>query len=108
MNSFSKLLACFMLGLVVITYSCKKDDDDPVGCNYLTEVQNEANTLSAAATAFSEDPTNVAKCQAFKDAYQDYLNALESNIECATLSGQQAELQAAINQAQAELDAFQC
>jgi hypothetical protein len=108
MNSFSKLLACFMLGLVVITYSCKKDDDDPVGCNYATEVQDEVNALTAASNAFSADPTNVAKCQAFKAAYQDYLDALESNIECATLSGQQAELQAAINQAQADLDAFQC
>ena len=108
MNSISKLLACLMLGMVVITYSCKKDDDDPVGCNYATEVQDEVNALTVASEAFSADPTNVAKCQAFKAAYQDYLDALESNIECATLSGQQAELQAAINQTQAALDAFQC
>jgi multidrug efflux pump subunit AcrA (membrane-fusion protein) len=108
MNSIQKLLACLLLGIVVLTYSCKKDDDDPVGCNYATEVQDEVNALTEAATAYSSDPTNLAKCQAYKTAYQNYLNALEDHVDCAALSGQQAELQSAIDQAQAQLDAFQC
>jgi hypothetical protein len=108
MNSIQKLLACLLFATVVLTYSCKNDDDDPVGCNYATEVQDELNAVTEAATAFGNDPTNAAKCQAYKDAYQDYLNALDDHIECAALSGQQAELQAAIDDAQAALDAFQC
>ena len=95
-----------LFGIVVFSIGCKKDDD-PVGCNYLTEVQNEANALSTATTEYGNDPTP-AKCQAWKDAYQNYLNALEDNVECAALSGDQAELQAAIDQAQASLDSIQC
>ena len=107
MKSFEKLLVCMLFGIVVFNIGCK-NDDDPVGCNYATEVQNEVNALSTAATEYSNDPTNTAKCQAWKDAYQNYLNALEDNVECATLSGQQAELQSAIDQAQASLNAIQC
>lgn len=96
-----------LFGIVVFNFGCKKDDD-PVGCNYAAEVQNEVNALSTAATEYSNDPTNPVKCQAWKDAYQNYLNALEDHVDCATLSGQQAELQSAIDQAQASLNAIQC
>ena len=106
MNTLQKLLACLMLGLIVIGYGCKKDD--PVGCNWATEVANDADAWIAAATAYSQDPTNTVKCQAYKDAYQNYLNSLEDHIDCATLSGQQAELQSAIDAAQADLNTIQC
>ena len=107
MNSIEKLLVCMLFGIVVFNFGCKKDDD-PVGCNYATEVQNEVNALTAATDAYVSDSTNPVKCQAWKDAYQDYLNALEAHKECAALSGQQDELQAAIDQTQASLDAIQC
>ncbi len=96
-----------MLGFVVFSFGCKKDND-PVGCNYLTEVQDELNAVNAAVEAYTADPSNPVKCQAFKDAYEDYLNALESHIECATLSGSEDELQADIDAAQASLDSIQC
>jgi|GEM_PF-1337210 len=108
MNSIQKLLVCLLFGMVVFSIGCKKDDDDPVGCNYATEVQNEVTALSEAATAYGNDPTNPAKCQAWKVAYQNYLNALEDNVECAALNGQQAELQSAIDQAQLALNDIQC
>lgn len=107
MNSIQKLLVCTLFGIVVFSIGCKKDDD-PVGCNYAIEVQDEVNALNTAATNYSNDPNNPAKCQAWKDAYQDYLNALEDNVECAAISGQQAELQSAIDQAQASLNSIQC
>ena len=107
MKSFEKLLVCMLFGIVVFSIGCKKDDD-PVGCNYATEVQNEVNALTAATDAYVADSTNPVKCQAWKDAYQDYLNALEAHKECAALSGQQAELQSAIDQAQASLNSIQC
>jgi hypothetical protein len=108
MNSLQKLLACLMLGLIVIGYGCKKDDDDPVGCNnWATEVTAEANAFAAAGEAWTLDQT-AAKCQAYKDAGQDYVDALNEHSDCATLSGQQAELQAAINSIQDAINAIQC
>ena len=108
MNAIQKLLACLLLGSVIVTYSCKNDDNDPVGCNYVLETQEEYDALNAALAAYSADPTNSAKCQAFKNAYQAYLNDLEAHVECAALSGQQAQLQAEIDQAQAAVNDIQC
>jgi hypothetical protein len=103
MNSIQKLLAGIFCGLVFITYSCNKNNDDPVGCNWAVEVQGEIQAFSDAATAYAMNPTT-ANCNAYINAYQNYLNALEDHIDCATIFGNQAELQAAINEAQAELN----
>jgi hypothetical protein len=107
-----RFIKMILLGLVlsgsVYFLSCKDDDDDPQGCNYVTETQDELTTLNEAAAAYGADPTNPAKCQAYKDAYQAYLDELEDHIDCAALSGQQAELQNSIDQAQAQLALLQC
>ena len=109
MNSLQKLLACLMLGLIVIGYGCKKDDDDPVGCsNWATEVSAEANAFSSAGIAYYSDPTNTAKCQAYKTSGQAYVNALNAHVDCATVSGFQAEVQAAINSIQVEMNTLPC
>ena len=107
MNSIQKLLTCLLFGLVFLTYSCNDDDDDPVGCNYATETQDEANALQVALDAYIANQTT-ANCQAYVSAYQNYLNELEDHIDCATISGQQAELQALIDQSQDTLDNWQC
>jgi hypothetical protein len=107
MNSIQKLLTCLLFGLVFVTYSCKDDDDDPVACNWTTELEAELNAVINAATVYGNDPTP-ANCQAYKNAYQDYLNELDNYVECAALSGQQAEYQAALDDAQAQIDALQC
>lgn len=107
MNSIQKLLACLMLGLLVIGYGCKKDDD-PVSCNWATEVQDEYDAQTVALDAYLADPTNTAKCQAWKNSYSDYLNALEDHVNCASAAGQAAELQSAIDAARASLDSIQC
>lgn len=108
MKLYTTALALLLLGMVFLNPGCKKDDNDPVGCNYALETQDELNAVNEAATAYANDPTNAVKCQAFKDAYQAYLNDLENHVECAALSGQQAELQTAIDQAQAALNDLQC
>ncbi len=97
-----------MFGLMIIGYGCKKDDNDPVGCsNWANEVSAEATAFSNAANAWALDPTP-AKCLAYKNAGQDYVDALNAHVDCATLSGNQAELQAAINSIQDAVDAIQC
>jgi hypothetical protein len=106
MKSILKTLFSAMILASLLFTACKKDDD-PVGCNYVQELQDELNAVNAAATTYGNNPTP-ANCQAYKDSFQAYLNELEDHIECATLSGQQAELQASIDSAQASLDALQC
>jgi hypothetical protein len=101
-----RLLLCVSVAGLLVFSSCKKDDD-PSGCNYVTETQDELDALTAAATAYGNDPTP-ANCQAYKVAYQAYLNELEDHVSCAALSGQQNELQSAIDSAQASLDQLQC
>lgn len=108
MNSIQRLMSCFVIGLILMTYSCSKNNnDDPGGCNYLTEVTGEIEALTDAATIYGNDPTS-ANCQAYINAYQNYLNELGAHINCAALFGNQAELQTAINDAQAQLDDIQC
>ena len=109
MNTFNKLLVCILMGgLFLASPACKDDDDDPVGCNYLSEVQDELDAVIAAANAYGADPTNPTKCQAYKNAYSDYLNELEKYVECAATAGQEDELQQAINEAQTEVNNIQC
>ena len=106
MKTIKMLLLSLVLSGLVCFVSCKKDDD-PSGCNYVTETQDELDALSAAATAYGNDPST-ANCQAYKNAYQAYLNELEDHIDCATVNGQHDELQSAIDSAQASLDQLQC
>ena len=100
-------MACLLGGFLILSIGCKKDDDDPVGCNWLTEVQAESAALSDAATAYGLDPST-ANCLAFVEAYQNYLAALEANLSCAGVQGNQAQLQAEIDAAQAQLDNINC
>lgn len=106
-TTFKTLLSAMAISALLFT-ACKKDDDDPVSCNYLTELQDELDALNAAAAAYGNDPTNPQKCQAYKNAAQAYLDELEDHIDCATLAGQQAEIQAAIDSAQDSVNAIQC
>ena len=108
MNTLQKLIVCLMLGFVVVGYGCKDDNDDPTGCNWASEVQDEATALSEAATAYANDPNNSVLCQNYKDAFNDYLNVLEDHKECAALNGQQDELQTAIDDARDSLNNLQC
>lgn len=109
MNTMSKLMACLLGGLLILSIGCKKDDDDdPTGCNYLTETNDELQAVNDAAIAYGNDPTNQAKCQAWLDAYEAYLSALENHVDCATLYGNVGELQSAIDAAQAQLANINC
>lgn len=105
MKSIFKTLICAAVLTTFFLGACGKND--PVGCNWANELQAESDALSAAATAYGNNPTP-ANCQAFKDAYQDYLNEADNYVECAHTAGQGAELQNSIDQAQASLDDLQC
>lgn len=96
--------------LIVISFlgigSCKKKATDPDYCTsgWTTQVSTQINAVSAAAQTYASDPTP-ANCNAYKAAYQNYLNALEPFVDCAAWSGQQkSELQDAIDEAQLQIN----
>jgi len=86
--------------------SCKKDSgNDPAICSsaWAATVVDELSALSIASTAYTNNPTHET-CVAYKDAYQDYIDALEPFLECSVYTAQQkAELQAAIDEAEDDL-----
>jgi len=89
--------------------SCGDGDGIPGGCdnNFAQEFQDELNDISEAASNWATEQTTEA-CEAYIDAYQDYLNALEDWDECALWYGNQDEWQQAIDDTQDDLDDFEC
>ena len=94
---------CF---LVIVSFlgigSCKKKATDPdfCGSTWVTQVSDEANALSTAAAAYVADPTT-PKCNAYKTAFQNYLNALKPFTDCAAWTEQEKnDLQDAITEAE--------
>ena len=104
-----KIFQTLIIGICIMSIpffsSCGDNDPDP--CDYVEETQDELQAVNDASTAWSADPTNVAKCNAFKVAYQEYLDALEDEVDCVRAEDQQAYDQA-IDDAQDAINAFQC
>lgn len=89
----------------VILFSCKKDN--PINCGFWgAELLNEITAISTASTIYSQDQS-AANCNALKDAYQDYINAMKPYGDCATLTGQdRTEWKQALDEAEADLDSI--
>ena len=103
MKSASFRYLTLILSLVIL-FSCKKDD--PVACSsaWATDLQNEITAIGTAASIYFEDQSE-ANCNALKDAYQDYIDALRPYGNCATLTGQdRAAWQQALDEAEENLD----
>lgn len=105
------LIAALTLGLS----SCSKDDNSgttpPAGpcanyTNWATGFQAELTAMTNAATAYATDPTP-ANCQAYKDAANDYIDALEGVRSCV-LASQLTAYNASIQQARDAIAAISC
>ena len=105
MNTIQKMLVGACLITAPFLGSCGKDD--PEDCNYATETQDELNVLNTATDAYFADPQNTTKCNAYKTAWQNYLNELQEHDNCV-LAGQEAAYQQALNDAQASINMIQC
>lgn len=97
---------------MVIAFSCGDDDDNnannPCSTAYGTELQAEINALTAAAQAYSTNPTP-ANCLAYKNAAQAYVNALEPYGDCPQLTGQlRTDWEASLNAAKAAVANIHC
>jgi hypothetical protein len=103
-------LPLFLMIAVFGFWTCNKDDDKTDLCSgaWASELSNEANAMINAAQAYATNPTP-ATCNAYKQAAQDYLDALEPYGNCATLTGQdRVEWQNAVDSAQESLDNLDC
>jgi len=100
-NSFI-ILFCLTLFIT----GCSKDGDGglaPCSTAWATDLQGELTAVINAGAAFGADPSD-ANCNAYKAAYQDYINALKPYGNCATLTGQnRTDWQQAVAEAEADV-----
>ena len=73
------LFTLLVASLCFFSSSCGGDDDGgtkPCSIAYADELQDELNTLNAAAQAYASKPATTT-CNTYKNAAQAYVNALE-------------------------------
>jgi hypothetical protein len=99
---------CFFAFFILST-GCGDDKDTPEGCatNFAATFQDELEDINTASANFSNDPST-ANCEAFKDAYNDYLDALEDWEECANINNQVVEWQQSLDAARAAINDLVC
>jgi hypothetical protein len=102
----------FSLFLVMVVFgfwTCdKNNNNDSCTGAWASELNNEITAMSNAAQVYASNPT-VANCNAYKQAAQDYLDALEPYGNCATLTGQdRVAWQNALDSAQQSVDNLDC
>jgi hypothetical protein len=101
----------FFLFLTVAVFgfwTCDKDNNDTCSAAWGAELTNEINAMSNAAQVYASNPTT-ANCNAYKQAVQNYLDALEPYGNCATLTGQdRVAWQNALDDAQESVDNLDC
>jgi hypothetical protein len=103
------LIGCFAATMVVTTSCSKNNPLNPLGCGngtWALQVSDEAAAWGQAASAYSSDPSP-ANCTSYKNAANNYLNALEGVRGCVA-GVSQAEFNEAINEAKNEVDETDC
>lgn len=110
-----KILFLFFF-VAFIAVSCGGDDDDNnnnnnVNCNSSASIANayqaETEALTAATMAFGNDPST-ANCNAYKNAYLDWLEAVRSLEDCYNEAGLGTEWQQSIDSAEAAINSIVC
>lgn len=110
MTSQFKVLVITILFATGCIAACNNDDDGGgVGCgtafNWTLEVENELTAVLEAGTDYALDPTP-AKCDDFKDAYKDYIDALRDVDNCVVglSAAERKEYNDALEDAEEELE----
>jgi hypothetical protein len=105
-----KIFFLFFLMFAATSFWGCKDDNDAAPCSaaWASEVVDEVNAMSAAAQAYALNPTS-ATCNAYKQAAQAYVDALEPYGNCSALTGQsRTDWQNTVNNAQQEINNLNC
>ncbi len=95
----------FIFCFTLLVTGCSKDGDGIGSCTtaWATDLQGELTAVINAGAAFGTDQSD-ANCNAYKSAYQDYINALKPYGNCATLTGQnRTDWQEAVAEAEADV-----
>ena len=105
MKNLKLLIVIFCISFI----SCGSDSPGSAACsnNFSEEFQDELTAVTNAATAYSQDPTS-ANCQAFKDAYLDYIDALEDWEDCAAINNSTAEFNESLKEARDSVNDLEC
>lgn len=108
MNLIKPLLLIAAIVSLTASTGCRKT---ALGCgtanyNYVTELQDEANELAAAAQAYGQDQSQ-ANCNAYIKALNDYLDAADDIDNCVPAADRSAYNQA-IDDARASVNQIQC
>lgn len=105
MKTFLTLVAFVVVtGLVSGLSSCGKDDPASCGATWGIDLEPQINSLSTAIGNYTNDPTE-ANCNAMRNAYLAYLNALRPYADCAALSpSDRTQLNTAISEAEDEVE----
>ena len=85
------------------------DSNDAINCstNFNQEFTLELNNISTAVQAFGVDQST-ANCNALKDAYNAYLDGLETWEDCAIEFNNVTEWNAAIDSARESINQLIC
>lgn len=107
-----KIIALLAIVAILGLSSCKKDKDsnDPAICSadLAIELDDEYDALLTAWDAYVSD-MSVENCNAYKAAYQDYIDALKPFLECASWTADELQdLQDAIDEAEAAMNELTC
>jgi hypothetical protein len=85
------ILALLAIVAILGLNSCKKDKD-PAGCsaNWAQELLDEYSNVLTTSTTYENDPTQ-ENCLAYKDALQDYVDAVEPLLSCSLLTAEEQQ-----------------
>lgn len=107
---FSLFYSFAFLFVLSIT-SCGSDGPGDVDCTSSIAVNNaisdEVDGISVALQDYINDDS-AANCDALKDAYQDYIDALKDLQDCADQAGDGASFAQALVDAEASIDTLLC
>lgn len=106
MNLLRILFFCAVLTGIGST-SCKKSKAACGTFGWALSIQDELNNLSAATNAYSQNDTS-ENCNAYKQAYSEYLDALQGIEHCLVTDFERDDWQQSLNEAQQEVDSIQC
>lgn len=99
-----------VLFITVLFLSCSGNSlEERCGPNWspAVELEQEINDFTNALTVYSQDPTT-ANCEAYKDAYLDYLDALRDWEDCYVYAYSAAEFNQVIDDAEDAVNELDC
>lgn len=106
---YTTIYALLVTVCFVLFVACNKDDNDVDTCAgfvYGEEIADEAQALSEAAIAYGQNATPET-CQAYKEAFQDYIDELQHYENCIPASDHD-QWEQSLEEAEQDLKELNC